>query len=809
MQITPPIRLQVHNATAPPKVEAAFRYGAAYVCTLIAVAAAQLRIPTNFAWLLAGITVLGLPVSLYLRKSGLRAGRYHMPRPLLNSAVVILTVTTAAFHFHDLPPMISGMIRGNFEFLFRNNMATEYPLELLMQVFLLFAVYRCFSIINDNDAVLCALASFPVLLLLIVVHRGPQVVAYFFLWSLVSAVLFSLDHRAEARHGVIGHLPSLVPGQDVKLSARSLATVMGFSLLCAGVLSYALTSREADERSRAENWMAVLAGRLTRFSINFPDAAVNAGPERQIDFSSAPALPSRRPLWQVRATGAGERALHPPYWRLFTLARYDGSTWSQTPRSKAEEVPRTVLPRNLLDFRQFLPRSLLGLTYGPRSPLVQGYNVASRGSRMAPGQAQPAVSSNFGAPHYPVVQTIRAQTLSYGFIPMLPQAHYIRLLPGSADTNNPDHIYMRFDDATEVGVLDRGGSAKVISEVPAGLEYADTRVYLPFQNTQKLNPQAYLSPADRRTYLQLPPTLPPGCRVRQLARREVRGAIVGASDYARAQRLESYVRKVGSYTLHPPEIPPDQDAADYFLFKSRRGYCTYYAGALTVLCRAAGIPARVVSGFVNPEWDLQQDVGTLYESNAHAWTEIWVPNWGWATLDATPSDDRGNNTPNWWDDWLNTATSLAVFDRQWLRRHEIVVTVVALIVCGLILLTFAQRQGHIAPTFIGFNGRPFARSRTRLSDDMARRAILQAYHHAAKILTRRFRPRAAWETPAEWLQAAEGTLELQNPEPLRQLTQLYVAAKYSAEPLGEQAGAAAHSALTSLAWQRKANEQKL
>lgn len=804
MQITPPVRLQVRTATAPPKVEAAFRYGAAYACALIAVAAAQLRIPTGFAWLLAGITVLGLPISLYLRKTGLRVGAYRIPRRLLNSMVVILTALSAMLRFPDLPTMISHLATGDLQFFLRYS--TEYPIELLMQIFLLVAVYRCLSIVTDNDAVLCALASFPILLLLIVVHKGPQVVAYFFLWSLASAVLFSLDHRAEARHGVIGHLPSLVPGQDVRLSARSLATVMGFSLLCAGVLSYTLTSREADERSRAENWMALLTGRLTRFTINFPDAAVNAGPERQIDFSSAPSLPSRRPLWQVRAMTADGHALHPLYWRLFTLAHYDGSIWSEIQRSGAEAVPRTVLPRNAFRFRfsPLFPRGRRGMLLGQLEPSLHGYNIASRGSRTARGPAPPKVAPGFGAPHYSVLQSITAQTLSYGFIPMLPQARLLRLVPGNVDTNTPDHIYMRFDDAVEVGVLDPGGRANAISEVPAGLEYMNTSESPPSQSALKPNPGAYLPPAARQAYLQLPPTLPRGCRLRQLAQHEARRVAAGASDYARAKRLEEYVHNVGTYTLHPPEIPHGQDAADYFLFKSRRGYCTYYAGALTVLCRAAGIPARVVSGFVNPEWDGQQDRGTLFESNAHAWTEIWVPNWGWATLDATPGDDRGNNAANWWDDWYNIVSGLAVFDGRWWRRHEAVMVGVALIALTISLLTFGQRQGHIAPTFVSFNWRRLGRSRARLNDDAARRTIMQAYQHAARILTRRFRPRAAWETPAEWLQAAEGSLQLQNPEPLRQLTQLYAQAKYSLEPLSEQTGAAAHRALAGLTWQRQA-----
>jgi hypothetical protein len=72
------------------------------------------------------------------------------------------------------------------------------------------------------------------------------------------------------------------------------------------------------------------------------------------------------------------------------------------------------------------------------------------------------------------------------------------------------------------------------------------------------------------------------------------------------RRIANFVESNATYTLYPPKTPNGRDAVDHFLFNSRRGYCTYFVGALTVLCRAAGIPARVVSGFANPEWGEQE-----------------------------------------------------------------------------------------------------------------------------------------------------------------------------------------------------------
>ncbi|MCK7594826.1 transglutaminaseTgpA domain-containing protein [Pseudomarimonas salicorniae] len=88
-----------------------------------------------------------------------------------------------------------------------------------------------------------------------------------------------------------------------------------------------------------------------------------------------------------------------------------------------------------------------------------------------------------------------------------------------------------------------------------------------------------------------------------------------------------------TYTLEPPLL--GRDSVDDFLFETRRGYCEHFSSAFTVLMRAAGIPARVVTGyqggFVNP-------IGNyliVRQSDAHAWSEIWIEGRGWLRVDPT------------------------------------------------------------------------------------------------------------------------------------------------------------------------------
>ncbi|MGH8443123.1 MAG: transglutaminase TgpA family protein [Nevskiaceae bacterium] len=87
------------------------------------------------------------------------------------------------------------------------------------------------------------------------------------------------------------------------------------------------------------------------------------------------------------------------------------------------------------------------------------------------------------------------------------------------------------------------------------------------------------------------------------------------------------------YTLEPPTL--GENSVDEFLFETRRGFCEHYASAFTVLMRAAGIPARVVVGYQGGELN---DVGSYYvvrQSDAHAWSEVWLGNQGWVRVDPT------------------------------------------------------------------------------------------------------------------------------------------------------------------------------
>lgn len=106
------------------------------------------------------------------------------------------------------------------------------------------------------------------------------------------------------------------------------------------------------------------------------------------------------------------------------------------------------------------------------------------------------------------------------------------------------------------------------------------------------------------------------------AERRVRAAL----DYLRSQHF--------SYTLEPPPLQTSQ-AIDEFLFETRQGFCEHFAGAFTFLMRAAGVPARIVTGYQGGEYNTAGRYLIVRQADAHAWSEVWLEGRGWQRVDPT------------------------------------------------------------------------------------------------------------------------------------------------------------------------------
>lgn len=97
--------------------------------------------------------------------------------------------------------------------------------------------------------------------------------------------------------------------------------------------------------------------------------------------------------------------------------------------------------------------------------------------------------------------------------------------------------------------------------------------------------------------------------------------------------LTHFNREPFVYTLRPPVL--GENAIDTFLFDTRRGFCAHYAGAMVFVLRAAGIPARMVTGYQGGEVGSDGRTLQVRQFDAHAWVEYWHPQRGWISVDPT------------------------------------------------------------------------------------------------------------------------------------------------------------------------------
>lgn len=265
---------------------------------------------------------------------------------------------------------------------------------------------------------------------------------------------------------------------------------------------------------------------------------------------------------------------------------------------------------------------------------------------------------------------------------------------------------------------------------------------------------APLSAAERARALQLPPANPAARALGAQWRGQTQ------DDAAVVERaLRYFAEQPFYYTLEPP--PLTGDAIDQFLFETRRGFCEHYSAAFTVLMRAAGIPARVVTGYQGGEPNPLGDYLIVRQRDAHAWSEVWLAGQGWVRVDPTaavapsrieqgidsvlPAPQRGllrdfgtgplgelwqrsrlawDTLNNRWNQWVlaygpeNQAALLARLGlHSWTRTALALLGGLVLLLAALGLVLLVRRRQHLDPAL---------RLYQRFCRKLARRGIVRA-----------------------------------------------------------------------------------
>lgn len=170
-------------------------------------------------------------------------------------------------------------------------------------------------------------------------------------------------------------------------------------------------------------------------------------------------------------------------------------------------------------------------------------------------------------------------------------------------------------------------------------------------------------PINRPFYLHLPDTLPQ--KVTALAD-DIRRR--GTNDRQRLELLEAYFRN-GGYRYSLRGLPTGERALEQFLFESKQGHCEFFASSFAVLLRAAGVPCRLVGGYVGGEYNQLGGYYLVTEDLAHVWVEVLIED-TWLRID--PSSFAINAGEVWGGEKTRPLTlrlrlALDYFNYQWNR----------------------------------------------------------------------------------------------------------------------------------------------
>lgn len=237
-----------------------------------------------------------------------------------------------------------------------------------------------------------------------------------------------------------------------------------------------------------------------------------------------------------------------------------------------------------------------------------------------------------------------------------------------------------------------------------------------------------------------------------------------------------------AYSLQADTVA--EDAIDHFLFVSRKGYCEHFATAFCFLMRAAGLPARIVGGYLGGQFNPFGNYLIVRESDAHVWVEVWLAERGWTRIDPTyqvaPARvEQGVDAAlagqgqadlpffGWrlsrlrlgWDAleiyWGRWILGYSADHQRWLRdllgQHRVIGTLV--VAAAVVILALLARMALVRPRPKGSVRRPdpVKAAYQRFCIQLARAGIVRRPAEGPKALSRRL----ATECPALAGPAAE------------------------------------------------------
>ena len=190
-------------------------------------------------------------------------------------------------------------------------------------------------------------------------------------------------------------------------------------------------------------------------------------------------------------------------------------------------------------------------------------------------------------------------------------------------------------DGAESATVDEHGVIRPGSSLDAGDTYVAESDVAAVDPALFADADAEDYPDDvHERYTQLPETTPDRVGERT---EEILDEANAETPYEQAAAIEAYLIEEYDYSLSVEQ--PDGDVADAFLFEMDAGYCTYFATTMVAMLRSQGVPASFATGY-GPGETTEDGEEVVRGQDAHAWVQVYIPEYGWAEFDPTPSDPR-------------------------------------------------------------------------------------------------------------------------------------------------------------------------
>jgi hypothetical protein len=258
-------------------------------------------------------------------------------------------------------------------------------------------------------------------------------------------------------------------------------------------------------------------------------------------------------------------------------------------------------------------------------------------------------------------------------------------------------------------------------------------------------------------------------RVIELTREIVAGK---PTQYDQVVAIQDYLRANCRYTLNPPTLPPETDATDFFLFKSKAGYCQQFASSMAVMCLLSGIPARVAVGYAPGTWDSKEGCFVVRDRDAHAWVEVFFPGYGWIPFDPTAGVQ---------------VEGQGIFSLRRLYSELVSLVKSRRLMPNLMLAMLFSLVAFLVVQIFASVSIPKPRFRARFVRNCEPSAKLSSlYKLMCRMLAERVGKRKPSETPNEYLKRVEHIGNPEITEAATALTEMVTATLYGGKPVTKE-----------------------